>query len=201
MKGRTREEERQYRAEYRKRVYLQREPAMVDAIGTRRRLQALMAAGWSGPELSRRVGRSRSWAGDSMVNRKVTRVKRELVKRLYDELWDKTPPMETSMQRHDAAYAQMAARRNGWLPPAAWDDDSIDDRNAAPARVYEENVIDYVAVKRAMDGRDVELTPAELDAAIAALLRQGVTQTGITKRFAVGKDRVKRINRQRKVAA
>ena len=55
------------------------------------------------------------------------------VRALYRELWDQPPPEGTPAERQAAARARNHARRQGWCPPAAWDDDEIDHPAAVPA--------------------------------------------------------------------
>lgn len=105
----------------------------IEAAGTRRRLQALVAVGWSGPALATRLPMqpahlSRILRGRPTVSAATARRAREL----YDELWDQPPPQSTRGERISAAKARAHAARVGWPPPLAWDDDQIDDPSAAP---------------------------------------------------------------------
>lgn len=96
----------------------------VDATGTNRRLQALVAIGWPCSELARRLGiRPNNFRPEQdRVNKSTA----DAVLALYDELWD---------QPRSGGFAERArrmARRRGWAPPMAWDDDLIDDPEARP---------------------------------------------------------------------
>ncbi len=51
----------------------------------------------------------------------------------YDALWDRPPPQRTPREREEAAAAETHARRRGWAPPLAWDDEEIDLQDARPA--------------------------------------------------------------------
>ena len=98
----------------------------VDAVGSQRRLQALVALGWTTRELTRRLGaRDHGTVCDitSGNNRTIRRVTAENIKRVYDELWDQPGPSRISAQR---------AAKRGWVVPLAWDDDTIDDPDATP---------------------------------------------------------------------
>lgn len=100
-------------------------PGWIDATGARRRIQALGVIGWSQRELATRTGimhqhlnrigtgRIRTITGDTAAT----------IAAVYDELWNRPGP--TNRSRADAA-------RKGWLPPLAWDDDTIDDPKAQP---------------------------------------------------------------------
>lgn len=97
----------------------------VPAIGCVRRLRALTVNGWSMHALSERcsIGEG-TLAALRDDKHRVTRPRfaRE-VSRVYDELWDVPGPGKLAGTR---------ARNRGWLPPLAWDDESIDDPKATP---------------------------------------------------------------------
>jgi transcriptional regulator with XRE-family HTH domain/predicted transcriptional regulator len=109
--------------------------ALLAADGTRRRLQALVATGWSGRVLAARLGMGpahlrRILRGQPMVVAATARRARDL----YDQLWDQPPPQATRGQRISAAKARAHAARHHWPPPLAWDDDTIDQPGTQPAR-------------------------------------------------------------------
>lgn len=125
------------RANWIKRVYLYG-PVLVDATGTHRRLQALATLGWSIRALEQYVGvkqyRFNSLRPSSTVHRETA----ELVRYVYDQLWNTPAPAGRS-----SAWTKTNARKNGWHVPAAWDDDEIDDPKAKPKGVlggYRRNV-------------------------------------------------------------
>lgn len=100
--------------------------AYVDPSGTRRRIQALAAAGWCRAEIARRLGiKSRNMPMLLTARRVRARTARQ-VRELYDQLWDQPPPAATGRQRAAVAQSRRTARELGWPPPAAWDDDLID---------------------------------------------------------------------------
>jgi plasmid maintenance system antidote protein VapI len=95
----------------------------VDATGTIRRLQALMAMGWSGGKISAELGwhneqlqRVRAGGHSQVTARTAIRVRD-----LFDRLWD----IDGGDKR-----ARGTAIRNGWALPMEWDD--IDDPNETP---------------------------------------------------------------------
>jgi AraC-like DNA-binding protein len=104
--------------------------ATVDGTGTRRRLQALMANGWTAGELAQRLGAS----SPNLQIAKRARVRGATaiaVRRLYTELENTPGPSQRA-----ATYW----RGRGYLPPAYWDTDTIDDPAAEPeAREYDEH--------------------------------------------------------------
>ncbi|HEY5784305.1 MAG TPA: hypothetical protein VIT65_05980 [Microlunatus sp.] len=108
---------------------------LVDPAGTRRRLQALVATGWTQSALARRLGilpanLPKIVRGGRPAIRVATR---DAVRGLYDELWDQPPPALTSAERRARTRALKLAAAQGWPPPMAWDDDLIDDPLAQPA--------------------------------------------------------------------
>ncbi|WP_409186457.1 hypothetical protein F9C11_20400 [Amycolatopsis sp. VS8301801F10] len=107
--------------------------AVVDITGSRRRLQALVATGRTQQYLADRLGMTPGnfWLVMQRQTR-ITAAKQRQINALYDELWD-TPPADDVASRHARAYA----RRHGWVPPLAWDDDTIDDPDAEPVGVEE----------------------------------------------------------------
>ncbi|WP_432001194.1 hypothetical protein [Streptomyces sioyaensis] len=105
----------------------------IDGTGTRRRLQALVAAGWPEQELARRLDRTPT-NFSSLIRRTHVTVRTALaVRRLYDELWQEDPC------QHATGYAVHRARKRAvrlhWAPALAWDDDTLDDPAARPRGV------------------------------------------------------------------
>lgn len=112
------------RADYRRRRYLNHGPLLVDATGTRRRLEALAAIGWPAHELGRRLGISASTIrGTGVDYPHCTTATRDKVAALYDDL---------SMTLGPSLHARTWARKRGWLPPLCWDDADIDNPAAKP---------------------------------------------------------------------
>lgn len=104
----------------------------LDATGTRRRLQALVAVGYPGSELMRRIGKLPINWSYLLKRERVTAATARAVAALYDELWDQPPPEATDRQRAIATAARNRARARGWPPPMAWNDGSIDHPAAQP---------------------------------------------------------------------
>ena len=101
----------------------------VPALGTRRRIRALMALGWTGPQLAARLGMDRGNFARLLRRRQVTAETARKVADLYAALSDVRPSGDPSDR------GRTIAAREGWPPPAAWDDDRIDDPRARPAGV------------------------------------------------------------------
>ncbi len=143
--------------------------ARVEATGSRRRLQALMAAGWTLATLARHVGRSPANLRRTMHAKMVNDASARRIATLYDELHDVAPPGRNAGERAKASRAKAAARESGWLPPWAWDD--IDHERDELA-IEEDELgpsIDEIAIDKAMQGESVRMTSAERDEVIARL--------------------------------
>jgi lambda repressor-like predicted transcriptional regulator len=93
----------------------------VDSTGSCRRIQALGAIGWPTRAIAARMGvKDHATVVDlsSGRNRTIRRSTAVKVRAVYEELWNQPGPSAVSARR---------AAAKGWLPPAAWDDDGIDD--------------------------------------------------------------------------
>lgn len=114
--------------------------AYIDATGTIRRLQALVAVGWSQVRLARALGINRPNFTRFMAQDKVRVTTAQAVRDLYARLWDAPPPAGTGYERNGRRIALRYAASRGWVPPAAWDDDEIDSPNARPHGVRRNGV-------------------------------------------------------------
>lgn len=120
---------------------------LVDATGTHRRVKALARLGWSTAELSRRLGKTRSYLAKTMDRDRVDQDTAAAVARLYDQL-SMTWCTDTT-----AARTAATARASGWAPPLAWDEGAIDDPAATPAgRLPSTGHVDEVTVARILAG-------------------------------------------------
>jgi len=98
----------------------------IDPTGTRRRLQALYAIGWGWKPLGERLGTYSQVVYRVAAGKHATVMERtaDKVAALYDELSSIRP------EGPQANWIRSRARKNGYLPPEAWDDDTIDDPEA-----------------------------------------------------------------------
>ncbi|HEV6951930.1 MAG TPA: helix-turn-helix domain-containing protein [Promicromonospora sp.] len=97
----------------------------VPAVGARRRIQALLAMGWPHRIITERmtgVGQT-SRVALHQRGKWIARATHDAVVAAYDELSMKPGPSEVSRQ---------SAARLGYMPPLAWDDETIDDPAAKP---------------------------------------------------------------------
>jgi transcriptional regulator with XRE-family HTH domain len=118
--------------------------ALVDATAAARRLQALVAIGWTQKALAGRLGRHprkisaliSARPGDGSRIRVSTDM---AIEALYDELTcarNRMPPApdeSTPQARAAVRHARELARRHRWPGPGAWDDETIGDPAAEPA--------------------------------------------------------------------
>jgi transcriptional regulator with XRE-family HTH domain len=153
--------------------------AHIDATGTRRRLQALVAIGWSQSELARRLGVLPSNFPYLLDRDQVRAATARAVVALYDQLWNAPPPDENARWR-----ARRLAEAKGWLPPLAWDDETIDDPAAGPQLGEGAGpVVDEVAIERVLAGqaKPGSLTEAEKVAVAARVRARGDGPTALSK--------------------
>ena len=97
----------------------------VVAVGTARRLRALVAYGYPQRDLCARIGQSAGWCSDVVTGRseRVTASSARAVAELFTQL-----QMVPGTDRR----ARRRAKARGWLPPLAWDEDRIDDPTYEP---------------------------------------------------------------------
>jgi hypothetical protein len=113
---------------------LQPGPRRVDAGGTMLRLRALQVMGHGSARVARAIGVServlqRIARGDVQT---VSPSLRDAVAAIYDRWWDKRAPEQTWTERTAAHAARCRARRGGWCPGAALDDDQLDQPGYQP---------------------------------------------------------------------
>lgn len=149
---------------------------VVPSVGTRRRLQALLAMGWRHQDLTPLLGFD---SGTTMYREGgITRRKHEATKRVYDQLWDQRGPADTRTMNVIA--------KAGYAPPLAWDDDSIDDPTAQPdmgARIYAQGQAPEGAIKRS----DAVVEDVEF------LIEEATTWEGIAARLAMNPGTLERL--------
>lgn len=172
----------------------------VSASGTRRRLQALAAVGWSSTELAKLLGKDPRVVARTQYAETVTGRTARTVRDLYERLWDQAPPESTATEKMSASRARTRAQRRGWVPPLAWDDETIDDPAARPNtlddRDWDEALIDEVAVELALTGERVNLSDAEF----AEVVRIGTERGMSAAELAEATGRTKRSVQRRRAA-
>lgn len=114
-----------------------RQGSFIDDTGTVRRLQALVADGYSYNLIAEHV---RSSSGNSPIwkltnqmyeSRKVSSRMAFQVRQAYRKLCS-TTPQDMGLSKIAIGRAKAGARRNGFIPSIHWDDDTIDNPDAFP---------------------------------------------------------------------
>ncbi|MEU3620633.1 hypothetical protein ABZ725_51615 [Streptomyces sp. NPDC006872] len=105
--------------------------AHVSAVGTVRRLQALVAFGWPVMRLAQHIDWTTTNLCALFTATGVTVQTARRIRDLYREL-SNTDPRTHGASEAGVAGSKARALKAGWAPPAAWDDDRIDDPDASP---------------------------------------------------------------------
>lgn len=167
------------------------------AIGTSRKLQALVALGWSQSKLGGRLGigaqnMTRLVRGGDGVQVRTARA----VAALYDDLSMTLPPQSNQRERISVSRSIRMARERGWVPPLALDDERIDDPTHDPHRPNpgrDNEHVDEAAVLRRINGdRTVKLTRTERFDVVRRLNAQGMNDGQIEARTGIHRDQVSR---------
>lgn len=115
---------------------------LIDATGTRRRLQALNTIGWSLNDLGQRIGIHGNGLGFVIRRRKwVTPETAQKIKALYNELEMIPAPPDNHMvygKGNPVSTVKSRARNKGWIPPLCWEEETIDNPYALPVGLTHE---------------------------------------------------------------
>lgn len=106
--------------------------AVIDATGTRRRMQALATLGWCAPAVHQHINfvtvrAIANLKGREQVTARLARAVRDFYRQVCGNPAEKHGVPTTAAKR-----ARTGAKRNRWAGPSTWDDDTIDDPNAKP---------------------------------------------------------------------
>lgn len=118
-------------------------------VGTMRRLQALACLGWSTDALGARIGMPGGLNELRNGSRYPLASTKARIVALYDELWDQPRPATDAHTKRAVTMQKRLAAENGWMPPMAWDDDTIDDPDARPDLGAETTPRDNATARRA----------------------------------------------------
>lgn len=159
-----------------------------DATGTRRRIAALRAIGWSTPVLAQHLGVGKTVVSKWGAARLVYASTAERIAVLYERL---------SMVDGPSHETRVKALRAGCPPPSWWGDDTIDDPSAeprepgnGPAAEVSDLLDMQVHVDRAVNGHLTyeQLTHAERGMAVRRLNRAGFNDAEIGRRLHTSTD-------------
>ncbi|HEY9370967.1 hypothetical protein [Streptomyces sp.] len=132
----------------------------IDSTGTRRRVQALAWMGWPASEVARRAGTTVGTLQTLILPfRRISVAMARRVAAVYDALWQTPGPSKIAAGK---------ARSLGFVPPMAWDDDTIDDPAATPDL-----------------GQKVRRTDALVEDAHELISEQGLSLDGAARRLGV----------------
>lgn len=102
----------------------------VDAVGVRRRLQALVAAGWTTEQLAAALPADQRRVRRLLHAEAVTAATARQVRAVLDDRWHRPPPCRTEADLTRSERAKRYAHEQGWVPALAWDDIDTDDHPA-----------------------------------------------------------------------
>jgi hypothetical protein len=110
--------------------------AQVSALGAQRRIQALVAIGYTFPMLSKETGLSEIYLRQLAHGIRSTRIDRRRDAKIREVY--RTLCVQPLHKGYGPKRARLAAKAAGWYPPMAWDDiDSEKDRPSYyPKRRY-----------------------------------------------------------------
>jgi len=145
----------------------------VDAVGARRRIQAMALAGWPEAVMAERMGLPKMTVWRILHHRsdRVSRRTMTLICGFFAEVWDRKPE-DCGVSVVSAKRARLRAEGRGWHPIAVWE--RIDDPEDEPN--YGEHEARVHAV--------VEDT--------AELIREGLSPEGISMRLGIEWDSIRR---------
>lgn len=163
-------------------VYVNQCTGHVPRVGAARRVQALLAMGWSHHALGA-AGIANSAQIIGAAGDLITVQRWRQVRDVFDRL---------SMTPGPSPETRGWAAKLGYHPPLAWDEESIDDPTATPGpdattTGREDCVIDEVAVARAADtaGAAASLTTTEREAVLRVMASRGASDAQIAEHLGV----------------
>lgn len=144
----------------------------VPAVGTQRRIRALMVLGWTSRDIAERCGWTTPQAVTELLTarRFLQRSTAALVAATYEQL---------SMRPGPSAQNRLRAERKGWPPPLAWD--NIDDPDELPNLGGADGQIDAVVVARLLAHESVPSTRAEKVEAMRQWVASGRSQRSLCR--------------------
>lgn len=155
------------------------------ALGTHRRIQALVRVGWTLPQVGAAMGGvSGEAVRQVLISQQVQRDTAARARDAFALLAMKLPPERNRVERLNAARSRNRGLRNGWPPPLAWDD--IDNPLEAPdmgASVISPTDVDRVVVERILAGEwRLPANRAERAVVIQSAAERGVPLNELERR-------------------
>lgn len=163
----------------------------IDVTGSRRRIRALQAIGWTTQRITAELGYTHRDALAAMIYDAewITRSRAKKIAEVYDRL---------SMTPGPSNITRTRALRAGFAPPLAWDDSTIDDPDAEPhgmgRDIRDEAALDTAVVERVLSGekRTSRLTNAEAAEIVRRALARGQSTYDIERLYGLKSDRYTR---------
>lgn len=115
----------------------------------------------------------------------------------YDALWNKEPPVRTPGERQAAHAARELAEAHGWPPPAAWDDDQIDQPRGKPAPGWRRTGQSHRAADMAEDVAFLRETGYRQAPQAVLAMRLGVRKATLERALIRHAHRTREADRQR----
>ena len=123
-------------------AYGRHQPAYQDATGTRRRVQALMAAGYPLTRQAVMLGRDRANFWKILRVQRVSTATARQMRALYDRIGDKPPRLASKWEKSASTCARERAAAEGWPGPGGWESRPgphyIEDPAARPKRGWQQ---------------------------------------------------------------
>lgn len=175
---------------WRRRYALRVDALYIDSTGSRRRVQALLALGWTYRDINQAAGWSTSHVGGNAANvLKHSRVHLDTADRVraaYDELSMRLPTGQYVNRQRKLAASK------GYLVPLMWDDGRIDDPAYRPDHLARRNSraddrspdeIDQAVILRVLTGENLPTTRAEKETIMRHWLARGGSEAELCRRM------------------
>ncbi|MFL0579451.1 hypothetical protein [Dietzia sp. 179-F 9C3 NHS] len=154
--------------------------AVVNGVGSRRRLQALVAAGWPQTDLAQRC----NWAYNHLnwfLNQEhagLTAAAARRIAAVFNDL---------QLQQGPSRRAQRLAERRGWQPALAWEEDSIDDPDAVPhtssPERQDDDLVDEIVIERCLAAWRNNTPPPAVAPTDRAAVAEALLSAGATRKY------------------
>ncbi|MFP7833104.1 hypothetical protein [Marisediminicola sp. LYQ134] len=155
--------------------------ALVPAQGTHRRVQALVARGWSMARIAAAADMHPGNLSRVMAYPTLRAATHRTFVGVYELLWNAEPPRSTPAELGAYRRSLRHASTNGWVPPLAWDDIDNDPHPNMVDHADELEQLDDIAIALACAGEPVTLTPAERRAALTLVHAQRLSDPEIAE--------------------
>lgn len=173
-------------------------PRTIDATGTHRRIEALLALGWGYKAMADRLGYTREAIRQVHLHHTVYAATAKAIDGVFRDLCMTPPQPTTAHERAMVDRVRRTAERHGYVPPLAWDDIDNDD---APAQVEETNELDPVVVDRLLAGTPTEVPMSDRPAIVRELAAHGHSDQDIARLIGVWGETVLRIRQRHSIPA